>query len=481
MSSARSALRPARRRLRAAVVALAVAATTLLVPVPASAAGVAEIEPNATTAQAQALPLGSTLSGSFRTSGDCDNNFYDCDVYRISAPAAGQLTLDLRFASTLGTDATFDLVVMNASGTTTYSTAVSASDYSGATLRGLAMFVDAGTSYVRLKARVSGFGSGYVWKGQPYTLKASVAPGLSESEPNGTTATADLLEAGRTIAGSTFRADCGSYDCDYFRVPLTTAARVAVDFRFPCNLGTGQLYTVSTYDNAGQRLSSTRLTGSDCTGAALRKAPVSAPKGNLYVLVESRTGGVTSGKRYTLNAGRIITPGKPTVTGQTKVGATLLASPGTWSPSSVTLSYQWLRDGKVVTGATRSTYKLTVADAGHVVSVKVIGSRTGYTNVSATSPSKAVTLLSIGAKTPKISGTPRVGTRITAVPGAWTPSTVTLRYQWLRDGKAIAGATASTYKVVTADVGRAVSVKVTGVKTGYQTVSRTSTAVRGAR
>ena len=36
---------------------------------------------------------------------------------------------------------------------------------------------------------------------------------------------------------------------------------------------------------------------------------------------------------------------KPTITGSTVVGKKLTAKPGTWKPSSVTLTYQWLRNG----------------------------------------------------------------------------------------------------------------------------------------
>jgi hypothetical protein len=51
---------------------------------------------------------------------------------------------------------------------------------------------------------------------------------------------------------------------------------------------------------------------------------------------------------------------------------------------------------------------------------------------------------------------------------------VTLRYQWLRNGVAVSGATYSTYVVNKADRGRRLSVRVTGSKAGYTTVSRTS-------
>ncbi|MDF1488876.1 hypothetical protein [Tessaracoccus caeni] len=76
--------------------------------------------------------------------------------------------------------------------------------------------------------------------------------------------------------------------------------------------------------------------------------------------------------------------------------------------------------------------------------------------------------------TPKISGTAKVGKTLTAKPGTWKPSGVKLGYQWYRDGKKISGATKSTYKVSKSDKGKRITVKVTGSKSGYISVTKTS-------
>jgi hypothetical protein len=52
-----------------------------------------------------------------------------------------------------------------------------------------------------------------------------------------------------------------------------------------------------------------------------------------------------------------------------------------------------------------------------------------------------------------------------------------LRYQWLRNGKAIKGARSATYRLVSADRGRRIAVRVTGSKAGYLTVVKASGAV----
>ncbi|MFT4232374.1 MAG: S-layer homology domain-containing protein [Leucobacter sp.] len=80
----------------------------------------------------------------------------------------------------------------------------------------------------------------------------------------------------------------------------------------------------------------------------------------------------------------------------------------------------------------------------------------------------------IVAGSPTISGTAQVGQTLTANAGTWGPAPVTLAYQWLRDGTAISGATGKTYVPAAADQGKKISVRVTGSKTGYQTVSKTS-------
>src|SRR5690606_36453529 len=80
------------------------------------------------------------------------------------------------------------------------------------------------------------------------------------------------------------------------------------------------------------------------------------------------------------------------------------------------------------------------------------------------------------APTPTISGTAQEGATLTAVTGTWGPAPVSLSYQWRADGAAISGATASTFTPTAAQVGKAITVVVTGSKDGYATVSRTSAA-----
>lgn len=168
---------------------------------------------------------------------------------------------------------------------------------------------------------------------------------------------------------------------------------------------------------------------------------------------------------------------QPTITGTIAVGRTVTADHDAWGPAPVVLTYQWYRGGTAISGATARNYKLTATDAGKAVSVRVKGVKTGYTSVTRSSAAVSVPrVLTVPSKV-TLSGTPTVGSTLTASPGTWGPSPVTLKYQWLRDGAAISGATSKTYRLVSADAGHELSVRVAGLKSGYTGVTRTSAAV----
>lgn len=59
-------------------------------------------------------------------------------------------------------------------------------------------------------------------------------------------------------------------------------------------------------------------------------------------------------------------------------------------------------------------------------------------------------------------------------PGNWGPTPVMFSYQWLRNGDPIPGETGSTYDFKRADEGNRIAVRVTGSKSGYTSVTRTS-------
>jgi len=75
---------------------------------------------------------------------------------------------------------------------------------------------------------------------------------------------------------------------------------------------------------------------------------------------------------------------------------------------------------------------------------------------------------------PTITGQARVGRLLTATGGTWSVEAPTLAYQWNRDGAAIEGATASTYRLVSADAGADITVTVTASAEGYSSAVATS-------
>ncbi|CAI9391983.1 hypothetical protein [Microbacterium sp. T2.11-28] len=165
----------------------------------------------------------------------------------------------------------------------------------------------------------------------------------------------------------------------------------------------------------------------------------------------------------------------PTISGTAKVGATLTAKPGAWS-TSTTFLYQWYANGVKISGATKATYTIPSSLMGKSLTVKVAGKKSGYTTVSLASKA---TLKVPRTAVPTISGTVKTGAKVTAKPGTWSTGT-TFTYQWYASGRAIRGATKSTYVIPSSLRGRYLTVKVTGKKSGYTTVARLSAAKKVA-
>ncbi|WP_152351545.1 hypothetical protein [Brachybacterium subflavum] len=173
------------------------------------------------------------------------------------------------------------------------------------------------------------------------------------------------------------------------------------------------------------------------------------------------------------SVGRALRTATPTISGSAKVGSKLTAKPGTWT-SGTKFSYQWKANGVAIKGATKSTFTVTSAQIGKPITVTVKGTKSGYSPEAKTSKATAkVPAKALTAATPKISGTARVGRKLTAKAGTWTSGTK-LAYQWYASGTAIKGATKPTLTLATAQKGKQITVKVTGTKSGYATTSKTS-------
>lgn len=182
----------------------------------------------------------------------------------------------------------------------------------------------------------------------------------------------------------------------------------------------------------------------------------------------------------------VLTGSVPTISGTPQVGDTLTGTPNTWTPGT-SLTYQWYAGGAAIPGATQSTLTLTSAEQGKAVTLTVTGTLNGKSvseTSAATSPvagqtpsSKTKSAKSLKTATPKISGTAKVGKTLKVKAGSWTKGTK-LTYQWFAGGKAIKHATKTSLKLVKAEKGKKLTVKVTGKHAGYTTATKTSRATK---
>lgn len=163
------------------------------------------------------------------------------------------------------------------------------------------------------------------------------------------------------------------------------------------------------------------------------------------------------------------------ITGTVRTGSTVTA--GALTPSAATVTRQWQRASATtgpwtdISGATSNTYAIPAGDIGMFLRVVATGTGTYDGTATSAATARVTTLVTAIAA---ISGTPTVGSTLTA--GARTPSAATVSYQWYRSGVAIAGATASTYTLTSADLGATMTVAATGTGNYTGTVTSAATA-----
>jgi len=156
---------------------------------------------------------------------------------------------------------------------------------------------------------------------------------------------------------------------------------------------------------------------------------------------------------------------KASFSGEAVVGSTLYARSDGVALSD--LAPQWLANGVALKGATQTTLIVPAGAAGKKISVQLTWPAA---SLKATS---ALSLRVSKATIPFVAGVAATGAVLTAQPGSWTTSMVR-RYQWAADGKPITGATKPTFTVPSTLLGATLSVTVTGSRSGFAPVSRTS-------
>jgi hypothetical protein len=178
----------------------------------------------------------------------------------------------------------------------------------------------------------------------------------------------------------------------------------------------------------------------------------------------------------------------PRISGTARVGETLSVSSGTWSGGPSSFSYQWfscnssLDSCNEIPAATGSSYRISAGDPGRRLIAGVIASNAGGdSDEEPSNPTDpvlpAVPTNQVG---PTISGKAQQGQTLTADPGTWSNSPTGYAYQWKQCASAgtgcsnIADASASSYRVAGADVGKRLVVEVVAVNAGGHSAPATS-------
>ena len=224
----------------------------------------------------------------------------------------------------------------------------------------------------------------------------------------------------------------------------------------------------SDADISGATGSTYNLTFAEAEKTIKVRVSFTDDRGQAESLTSAATEAVSATSRQQAN-----TPatGQPTISGTAQVGETLTVDTSGISDDDglthAVFSYQWHGDGSDIAGATNAAYTLTDADEGKAISVTVsftddAGNAESLT--SAATGAVAARPNSQATGLPTISGTAQVGETLTAdvsgIADADGLDNVAFSYQWQADGADIAGATVSTYTLVEADEGKAVSVTV---------------------
>ncbi len=204
-----------------------------------------------------------------------------------------------------------------------------------------------------------------------------------------------------TIIGSAMVGETVSGGLPTWASPdVTTTQRWLVN---GINSGTGPTFTVRTFD-LGKQLTfevTGRRTG--YADAVVASAPVTVQAG-----------------------GSLQATTQPTIIGTSTVGQSLRVAPGTWSQSSPTFAYQWLRTGAPIPGATSPSYLLKPEDAGRDVAVVVLATKVGFNDGSATTAAVAVARMkstiagSLKSERVKVGRRAKLGITL-SVPGLTTP------------------------------------------------------------
>lgn len=218
-------------------------------------------------------------------------------------------------------------------------------------------------------------------------LMRAVSPALTVGQ-----LTSLLTSTARSFSASCSTARCGA---GIANAPAAVAAARSLQVSRPSWSGATRVGSKLTASASVSPTSATLKwqwlrSGKAISGA---KSPTYTPTAKDYhkqlsVRVTATSGGRTSTATSTtakVKAGQFTKTAPPVVKGTFTVGRKLTAAAGKWSPNSTRTSYQWLRNGKRIKGATGKHHRLTKKDKGKSISVKVTVRRSGYATTTAVS------------------------------------------------------------------------------------------------
>ena len=169
--------------------------------------------------------------------------------------------------------------------------------------------------------------------------------------------------------------------------------------------------------------------------------------------------------------------GTPAVTGSARVDSPVTCA--VTASGATGMTFAWKRDGAAIAGATSQVRAPVGADLGRMLSCSVTATGTGGPKTTTSTATKVALGVAPRATTkPKVTGVAKVGRKLTAKLGVWSPAATSYDTTWLRDGNKIKGATKRTYLLTKADKGHKVTVKVRAKKTYHLTGTSTAIAVR---
>jgi len=177
----------------------------------------------------------------------------------------------------------------------------------------------------------------------------------------------------------------------------------------------------------------------------------------------------------TSNAVSYVVAGAASITGTPRVGAKITCA----IAAGGTITYAWTKGGAVIAGVTTKDVMVPASWLGGSVACKATVTKDA-TTVTQTGAAKTIGLGAAPVATvrPKLTGTPKVGRKLTCSKGTWSPTPDSYKYKWFRGTKVIKGATKATYRLVAADRAKKVACQVTVKKAGYADGKARSAAKR---